>query len=145
VFLSSPYRETQKRNKKIGTGKKFRRTTPQNIFYHVFEFPLPRGAEPTQQKSRKKKKSKKSTRKKSSSRKNISPVIFFDNYFSRVFELPLPRNAQKRTKKKKEGTHVLFLRAGADARRFPVFLFFCRPLPTTARASNFAAKTECLI
>jgi hypothetical protein len=58
------------------------------------------------------------------------PGDFFLNrthFFSRVFELPLPRNAQKRTKKKEEGTYVLFLRAGADVRRFLV-LFFLPPL-----------------
>jgi hypothetical protein len=38
-------------------------------------------------------------------------------------------NAQKRTKKKKEeeGAYLLFLRAGADVRQFPV-LFFLPPL-----------------
>jgi hypothetical protein len=45
AFLSSPYRETPKNAiKKIGKGKKIRRTTPQYFFYHVFEFPSPGGA-----------------------------------------------------------------------------------------------------
>jgi hypothetical protein len=41
LALSSPCRETpKKRNKKIDKWGKFRRTTPQNIFYHVFLVPL---------------------------------------------------------------------------------------------------------
>jgi hypothetical protein len=57
---------------------------------------------------------------------------FFGNgtqFVSRVFERPLPRNAQKHTQKIKART-FFFLRAGADARRFPV-LFVLPPLETT--------------
>jgi hypothetical protein len=45
AFLSSPYRKTPKNAlKKIGEGIFFLDARPRKSFYHVFEFPSPRGA-----------------------------------------------------------------------------------------------------
>jgi hypothetical protein len=81
---------------------------------------------------------KKSILKNKSPRTKYFPGEIFGTalIFSRVFELPLPRNAQKRTKKrkkKKEGTCVLFLRAGADVRRFYRVFFPAAPCAAPPR------------
>jgi hypothetical protein len=77
AFLSSPYRETPKNAiKKIGKGGKFRRTTPQNIFYHVLSSPY---REALNQRNKKvgKKRKKKSTRKKNPPPEKNSPGEIF--------------------------------------------------------------------
>jgi hypothetical protein len=61
-------------------------------------------------------------------RKNISPVIFFETYSKKILVFSnspcreTPKNALKKKKKKKVRTY-LFLRAGADVRRFLVLNF----------------------
>jgi hypothetical protein len=65
------------------------------------------------------------------------------NCFPRVFGLPLPRNAQKRTEKKKKREKVrtyLFLRAGADVRRFPVLFLSAPLLPTMSQPKTKQTK-----
>jgi hypothetical protein len=80
---------------------------------------------PSDATNRKKKSKNNSTRKKCSSLKQYLLGGCFGDVlkkFPRVFELPLQRNALK-----KKRTYVLFFRAGADVRRFPI-LFLLPPL-----------------
>jgi hypothetical protein len=134
AFLSSPHRETPKNalktNRQGGKKLDIRRTTPYKFFITFLSSPHREALNQRNNENRKENKLKKFTQKKNPPKKYFPGDFFFETYsiFFSCFRTPLAEKRPKtHFKKKKKSTYVLFLRAGADVRRFLV-LFFLSPL-----------------
>ena len=139
VFEFPLSRNAQKRNKKNRQGGKKLDARPRNTFLSRLWNPLTeRRLTNATKKSKGKEVKKKSPGKNSPPRKNISPAIFFVTYSktnSHVSELPCretPKNALKQTRRKKEGTYVLFLASWRRCTSFSRVFFSVAVAPINA-------------